>query len=82
VARSCGMGEKQVRDQVNKVGDLGEVAQNSKASQKTMDSFFKTKKEKIPLTIEKVFNSFIKISKTKGNNSQSEKENILINLLL
>jgi ATP-dependent DNA ligase len=65
------MSEKQVRDQVNKIGDLGEVAQNSKATQKTMDSFFTKKKEKIPLTIEKIFNSFIKIGKTKGNNSQS-----------
>lgn len=82
VARSCGMSEKQVRDQVNKVGDLGEVAQNSKASQKTMDAFFTKKKVKVPLSIEKVFNSFIRISKTKGNNSQAEKENILINLLL
>jgi DNA ligase 1 len=82
VARSCGMSEKQVRDQVNKLGDLGEVAQNSKASQKTMDSFFTKKKEKVPLSIEKVFNSFIRISKTKGNNSHAEKENILINLLL
>lgn len=71
VARSCGMSDKQVRDQINKLGDLGEVAQNSKSSQKTMDSFFMTKKKKTPLTIEKIFNSFIKISKTKGNNSQS-----------
>lgn len=47
-----------------------------------MDSFFKSKKAKVPLTIEKVFTNFIKISKTKGNNSQAEKENILINLLL
>lgn len=73
VARSCGMSEKQVRDQVNKVGDLGEVAQNSKATQKTMDSFFTKKRAKVPLTIEKVFATFIKIGKTKGNNSQSEK---------
>ena len=67
------MSEKQVRDQVNKVGDLGEVAQNSKATQKTMDSFFTKKRAKVPLTIEKVFATFIKIGKTKGNNSQSEK---------
>lgn len=51
VARSCGMSEKQVRDQVNKCGDLGEVAQNSKATQKTMDSFFTKKRAKVPLTI-------------------------------
>jgi ATP-dependent DNA ligase len=45
------MSEKQVREQVNKIGDLGEVAQSSKATQKTMDSFFTKKKAKIPLTI-------------------------------
>ena len=76
------MTEKQVREQVNKVGDLGEVAQNSKASQKTMDSFFTKKKERVPLSIEKVFESFTRISRTKGNNSQAEKENILIKLLM
>ena len=51
VAKSCGMSEKQVRDQVNKLGDLGEVTQNSKASQKTLTSFFASKKAKVPLTI-------------------------------
>jgi ATP-dependent DNA ligase len=58
------------------------VAQKSKSSQKTMHSFITKKIEKVPLTIEKVFNAFIKISKTKGNNSQLEKENILNNLLI
>lgn len=65
------MSEKQVRDQVNKIGDLGEVAQNSKATQKTMDSFFTKKKAKVALTIEKVFSNFIRIGKTKGNNSHA-----------
>lgn len=67
------MSEKQVRDQHTKIGDLGEVAQNSKSSQRTMDSFFTKKKTKEPLTIEKVFESFKKIANTKGNNSNSQK---------
>ena len=47
-----------------------------------MDSFFTKKKAKEPLTIEKVFNSLHKIASTKGNNSNTEKESILMNLLL
>ena len=67
------MSEKQVRDQFNKIGDLGEVAQSSKATQKTLTSFFSSKKVKTPLTIEKIMNSLIRITQTKGSNSQSEK---------
>ena len=40
------MSDKQVREASIKTGDLGEVAQNSKSTQKTMDSFFTKKKEK------------------------------------
>lgn len=47
-----------------------------------MSFFIKNLKQPAPLTIEKVFNSLIKISKTKGNNSQSDKQAILEQLLL
>ena len=47
-----------------------------------MDAFFTKKKAKEPLSIETFFNSLRKISQTKGNNSASEKESILMNLLL
>ena len=47
-----------------------------------MSFFLKNMKAPAPLTIEKVFNSLVKISKTKGNNSISEKQAILENLLL
>lgn len=82
VAHSCGMAEKAVRDQTNKVGDLGEVAQNSKTSQKSMDSFLTKRKAKAPLTIEKFFNSLNEISRVKGNNSNEKRQSILMNLLL
>ena len=36
-----------------------------------MLSFITKKIEKVPLTIEKVFNTFVKITQTKGNNSQT-----------
>jgi ATP-dependent DNA ligase len=73
VAKSCGLSEKQVREQIIKTGDLGEVAQNAKSTQKTMDNYFTKKKEKVPLTIEKFFSSLVRIGKTKGNNSATEK---------
>ena len=44
VAKSCGMTEKQVRENNIKTGDLGEVAQNSKRSQKTLGAFLTKKK--------------------------------------
>lgn len=45
------MSEKQVREKQTQVGDFGEVAQGSKSTQKSMDSFFTKKKAKEPLTI-------------------------------
>jgi len=42
-----------------------------------MSFFLKNMKAPPPLTIEKVFNGFVKISKTKGNNSISEKQAVL-----
>lgn len=46
-----------------------------------MDSFL-TKKKSDPLSIEKVFTSLRKISQTKGNNSNSEKLDILQKMIL
>lgn len=55
------------------MGDLGEVAATAKSTQKTMDSYFIKKKEVPPLTIDKVFNSFIYIWECKGPSSAAEK---------
>lgn len=82
VARSCGSSVTMIRELVKETGDLGIAAQRCKTGQKTMSSFLKNLKPPPPLTIEKVFNSLVKISQTKGNNSQSDKQNILQNLLL
>ena len=58
------------------------MAQNTKSSQRTLDTIFTKKKAKDPLTIEQVFKSLRRIASTKGNNSNSEKESILMSLLL
>ena len=47
-----------------------------------MSHFFKSLKQPVPLSIEKVFNSLVTISKTKGNNSIGLKQKILENLLI
>lgn len=46
ISKSCGMSEKQIRDKNVQIGDFGQIAQSSKSTQKTMDSFFTKKKAK------------------------------------
>jgi DNA ligase 1 len=82
VATSCGSSVSKIRDLVKETGDLGLAAQRSKSGQKTMAMFIKTLKQPVPLTIEKVYSSLVKIARTKGNNSMGEKQAILENLLL
>lgn len=41
----------------------------AKLTQKTMDSYFTKKKEPIPLTVSAIFDTFMRMSKCKGNNS-------------
>ena len=40
------MSEKKIRQKNIQIGDFGQVAQNSKSTQKTMDAFFTKKKAK------------------------------------
>ena len=48
-----------------------------------MDSFFKNNKKKDDgLTVMKVFNSLVKMSETKGNNAENEKQNQMIKLFM
>lgn len=82
ISKSCGKSEKQIRDAFQTVGDLGEVAMTAKLTQKTMDSYFIKKKETARLTINHVFETLIRVSRCKGNNSATEKENLLMKLLM
>lgn len=82
VSKITGRSEKQIRDSVNKVGDLGTVAAESKATQSTISSFFnKNKKNEEILTVKKVFETFLKLARTKGNLADKEKESLLMKLL-
>ncbi|CDW77798.1 dna ligase 1 [Stylonychia lemnae] len=83
VAKACGKSVKQIREQYKIDGDYGIVVEKGKGAQKSLGNFFKkqeTTKAK-PLTFRKVYESFQKISKCSGNNSQSEKETIILKLL-
>ena len=69
VASACGSTTSKIRESVKETGDLGLTAQKFKMGQKTMNHFLKNLKPPAPLTIEKVFNGFVKIARAKGNNS-------------
>jgi ATP-dependent DNA ligase len=71
IAKSVGKSEKQIRDALQKTGDLGDVTMTAKLTQKTMDSFFIKKKAPKKLTVKHVFDTFVKISLCKGQNSGS-----------
>lgn len=59
IGESCGRTLAQVKAEYKKIGDLGEVAFNSRTRQKTL---FKTK----PLTVKGVFDELKKVAKTSG----------------
>lgn len=59
IGESCGRTLAQVKAEYKKIGDLGEVAFNSRTRQKTL---FKSK----PLTVKGVFDELKKVAKTSG----------------
>lgn len=59
IGESCGRTLAQVKAEYKKIGDLGEVAFNSRTRQKTL---FKSK----PLTVRGVFDELKKVAKTSG----------------
>ncbi|BGP58446.1 ATP-dependent DNA ligase Cdc17 [Rhodotorula sphaerocarpa] len=74
IGESCGRTLAQVKAEYKKIGDLGEVAFNSRTRQKTL---FKTK----PLTVKGVFDELKKVAKTSGKDSQGRKVGLIKSLL-
>ncbi|KAG6842225.1 hypothetical protein C0991_000195 [Blastosporella zonata] len=74
IAESTGRSVPVIKADLQKEGDLGLVAMNSKNSQKTL---FKPK----PLTIPFVFQNLKEIALTAGNSSQAKKVSIITKLL-
>jgi len=81
IQKACGISETTIRQLLQKEGDLGLVASKSKNSQATLGGFFQNKKEKTPLTLLKVFETLQKLSTTRGQNSSSEKEGMIMKLI-
>ncbi|TNY17412.1 DNA ligase [Rhodotorula diobovata] len=74
IGESCGRSLAQVKAEYKKIGDLGEVAFNSRTRQKTL---FKSK----PLTVRQVFDELKKVAKTSGDKSQARKVGLIKALL-
>ncbi|BGP43796.1 ATP-dependent DNA ligase Cdc17 [Rhodotorula kratochvilovae] len=74
IGESCGRTLAQVKAEYKKIGDLGEVAYNSRTRQKTL---FKSK----PLTVRGVFDELKKVAKTSGKDSQGRKVGLIKSLL-
>ncbi|KAF2666576.1 ATP-dependent DNA ligase [Microthyrium microscopicum] len=74
--KTCGLNNESLRTLSNKYGDAGDVAFEAKKRQ-----LFTLKKPK-PLTIQAVFDSLVKIAKSKGQGSQEAKQRIVERLVL
>uniref|UniRef100_H3G5C8 DNA ligase n=1 Tax=Phytophthora ramorum TaxID=164328 RepID=H3G5C8_PHYRM len=84
IGEATGANLKFIKEMYNKEGDLGKVAQNARSKQKTL-SFASMKPATAKasgLTVQHVYNQFVKIAKMTGNNSQQQKCSIIKGLLV
>ena len=79
IAKATGLEEKRLGDTLQKLGDLGLVAEEATKKKKQTSLFTFEKKEK--LTVEKVYENFEKIARSSGQRSQERKINLLAELL-
>ncbi len=79
IAKATGLEEKRLGDTLQKLGDLGLVAEEATKKKKQTSLFAFEKKEK--LTVEKVYENFEKIARSSGQRSQERKINLLAELL-
>jgi DNA ligase-1 len=75
VARSAGHREKDIEEDMQKTGDLGETTQKF-MEKKTQSTFFSS-----PLTVERVYETLDKIAKSTGSGSVDLKLSLLAGLL-
>ncbi len=79
IARATGIEEKKLSEMLQKLGDLGLVAEEAVKKKKQTSLFAFEEKEK--LTVEKVYENFEKIARASGERSQERKINLLAELL-
>jgi len=75
VAKSAGHREKDIEEDIQKTGDLGETTQKF-MEKKTQSTFFSS-----PLTVERVYETLDKIAKSTGSGSVDQKLGLLAGLL-
>ncbi|MEM3167413.1 MAG: ATP-dependent DNA ligase, partial [Candidatus Anstonellales archaeon] len=75
ISLSCGYSRKEVEELYKKRGDLGLVAEELVGKKKQASLFYQ------PLSVEKVFDSFMKLAKMSGEGSQEAKIKTLSELL-
>ncbi|EAS02727.1 DNA ligase I, ATP-dependent protein (macronuclear) [Tetrahymena thermophila SB210] len=79
ISNCCGKSVTQIRDSLNKLGDLGKVASEAKSTQKNITNYFqKQAKEKPPITLNRTFNDLKSIAAASGKDSTAERERIII----
>jgi len=83
IAIASGFPLKKIEEVYSKLGDLGKVAEYALSKRKAVSilDFFGEETTKEPLTVKKVYNSFMKIAKASGAGSQDVKINTLVALL-
>ncbi|GMF27656.1 unnamed protein product [Phytophthora lilii] len=84
IGEATGANLKFIKEMYHKEGDLGKVAQNARSKQKTLSfASIKTASAKPSvLTVQHVYDQFVKIAKMTGNNSQQQKCSIIKGLLV
>jgi hypothetical protein len=91
IAEATGTSPQSIKSQYESQGDLGNVAQTAKGSQRTLGGFFKpanlgsgttTSSTKKGLTASHVLQVFLQIATTKGNQSQKWKTDCIKRLLV
>ncbi|KAG2520841.1 hypothetical protein JM18_006911 [Phytophthora kernoviae] len=84
IGEATGTNLKFIKEMYHKEGDLGKVAQNARSKQHTL-SFAAIKPASAKpsvLSVQHVYNQFVKIAKMTGNNSQQQKCSVIKGLLV
>jgi len=80
-AKATGRSDKEIRQEFSSQGDLGEVVESCKSTQKSLSGFFIKKGPPTVLTCSEVFEDAMKVANTSGQNSTKLKQSIILRLL-
>jgi DNA ligase-1 len=81
LSKSIGKTDKQIKEGVKELGDLGLVALEGKKTLGTMDKFGFNAGAKKTLSLKQVEDTFVELANIKGKSSMAEKEKVLVKLM-